>query len=300
VKDYYKILGVSESATQDEIRKAYRGLAIKLHPDKNKDAPESEESFKELVEAYETLSNENKRREYDHSRNFKQRAHSGFGGFGNFRDFSGFGQVNQVRQLVVVVDKWSNIKNLFKGEKFEIQYTISNFSASGETTTEAKRTLIEVDLNRGSYPINFENGSYNITLKVRGAGSTQELDQVDWSGKHVGKIAGDLLVRINIDLMGLSIEQSDLIHDVEFSLSDIMFGDEIVLESIFDKKFKIKSINQSSLSDIQVKVPNLGLYSAFGNRGNYVFRVKVKKPDLTRLNEDQLNTLKELLIITDK
>jgi molecular chaperone DnaJ len=63
--DYYEILGVDKTATQEEIKKAYRKLAIKYHPDKNPDNPEAEEKFREISEAYETLGNEDKRAEYD-------------------------------------------------------------------------------------------------------------------------------------------------------------------------------------------------------------------------------------------
>lgn len=62
MKDYYKILGINKKADQNEIKKAYRKLAIKYHPDKN---PAGEERFKEIAEAYEVLSNETKRQQYD-------------------------------------------------------------------------------------------------------------------------------------------------------------------------------------------------------------------------------------------
>jgi len=64
-KDYYKILGVSRSASEDEIRKAYRKLAMKYHPDKNPDDKGSEEHFKEINEAYQVLSDSQKRAHYD-------------------------------------------------------------------------------------------------------------------------------------------------------------------------------------------------------------------------------------------
>lgn len=63
-KDYYKILGIQKEANDDEIKKAYRKLALKYHPDKNK-APGAEERFKEVAEAYEVLSDKKKRDIYD-------------------------------------------------------------------------------------------------------------------------------------------------------------------------------------------------------------------------------------------
>ena len=67
-KDFYKILGVSKDASADEIKKAYRGLARKHHPDANKGESKSEERFKEISEAYDVLSDDTKRREYDEAR----------------------------------------------------------------------------------------------------------------------------------------------------------------------------------------------------------------------------------------
>lgn len=106
-RDYYEVLGVSKSADATEIKKAYRKLALKYHPDKNPGDKEAEEKFKEAAEAYDVLSNEEKRRRYD------QFGHVGVGGagqggfgggmsmddifsqfgdiFGSFGGFSGFG-----------------------------------------------------------------------------------------------------------------------------------------------------------------------------------------------------------------
>lgn len=92
-RDYYDILGVARNASADEIKKAYRKLAIKFHPDKNPGDKEAEEKFKEAAEAYEVLSNQEKRQRYD------QFGHAGpAGGFGggsmNMEDiFSQFGDI---------------------------------------------------------------------------------------------------------------------------------------------------------------------------------------------------------------
>ncbi len=100
-RDYYEVLGVSKGAGKDELKKAYRKMAIKYHPDKNPDNKEAEQKFKEAAEAYEVLSNDQKRQRYD------QFGHAGVGGaagggaggfnmdmddiFSHFGDIFGFG-----------------------------------------------------------------------------------------------------------------------------------------------------------------------------------------------------------------
>ncbi|HVR76316.1 MAG TPA: molecular chaperone DnaJ [Planctomycetota bacterium] len=80
VKDYYEILGVKKDATEEEIRKAYRKLAFKHHPDKNPGNPEAEKKFKEAAEAFEVLSNKEKREAYDTrgAEGLRDMGHEGF------------------------------------------------------------------------------------------------------------------------------------------------------------------------------------------------------------------------------
>lgn len=101
-RDYYEVLGVSKSASADEIKKAYRKLAIKYHPDKNPGNKEAEEKFKEAAEAYDVLSNDEKRQRYD------QFGHSmGPQGFGGGGDFYGGGMSME--------DIFSQFGNIFGG-----------------------------------------------------------------------------------------------------------------------------------------------------------------------------------------
>ncbi|HZD59625.1 MAG TPA: molecular chaperone DnaJ [Anaerolineae bacterium] len=86
-RDYYDILGISKSASQDEVKKAFRNLARQYHPDVNQDNPEAEAKFKEINEAYEVLSDPDKRQQYDTFGSAK--GGPAFGG--GFQDFSGFG-----------------------------------------------------------------------------------------------------------------------------------------------------------------------------------------------------------------
>ena len=100
--DYYDLLGVSKGAGTDEIKKAYRKLALKYHPDRNQGSKGTEDRFKEVTEAYEVLSDADKRSIYDqYGEQGLNRGAGGAGGFGGFdfsdaievfmRDFGGFG-----------------------------------------------------------------------------------------------------------------------------------------------------------------------------------------------------------------
>src|SRR6202163_847990 len=88
-RDYYEVLGLQRAAGLDDIKKAYRKMALKYHPDKNPGDGEAEERFKEAAEAYAVLSDEEKRARYD------RHGHSGLGGMGGFdpSQFADFGDI---------------------------------------------------------------------------------------------------------------------------------------------------------------------------------------------------------------
>ena len=126
-RDYYEVLGVSRNADAAEIKKAYRKLALKYHPDKNPGDKEAEEKFKEAAEAYDVLSNDEKRRRYD------QFGHAGMGGAGGF----GGGGMS-------MDDIFSHFGDIFSGFGF------SGFGGGGRTARRVNRGTnlrVKVKLN---------------------------------------------------------------------------------------------------------------------------------------------------------
>jgi molecular chaperone DnaJ len=110
MKDYYSILGVNKGSSPEEIKKAYRNLAKEYHPDKNANNPSAEAKFKEISEAYETLSDPDKKTKYDNPNPFGGSFGGGFGGFdpfGGFQDLFG-GARNQGKQI----NKGKNINTM--------------------------------------------------------------------------------------------------------------------------------------------------------------------------------------------
>ena len=93
-RDYYEVLGVSKDASSDELKKSYRKLAMQYHPDRNPDDKSAEEKFKEAAEAYEILSDSDKRAKYDRFGHEGMRGGQDFHGFNNAQDiFSHFSDI---------------------------------------------------------------------------------------------------------------------------------------------------------------------------------------------------------------
>ncbi|MEM6736746.1 MAG: molecular chaperone DnaJ [Bacteroidota bacterium] len=129
-RDYYEILGVNNSASKDELKKAYRKIAIKYHPDKNPDDKEAEEKFKEAAEAYDILSNDEKRQKYDRF------GHQGVGGSSG--GFSGSG--------MNMDDIFSQFGDIFGGgNPFESFF--SGGGNRGQRTRKGTNLRIKLKLN---------------------------------------------------------------------------------------------------------------------------------------------------------
>ncbi len=186
-KDYYKILGVSKDASQEEIKKAFRKLAHQYHPDKNKG---NEEKFKEINEAYQILSDPQRRAQYDQfGQTFEQaQAGGGFYGFRDFRDFSSFMDAFRTEKTGEEAFDLDDLGDLFgdffgfrrgrekgpkRGEDIQIEITIDLKEAvfGGEKIVEFEKDIV-CPYCQGQ---GIEPGSKIITCSVcRGTGQTEQ------------------------------------------------------------------------------------------------------------------------------
>jgi molecular chaperone DnaJ len=130
-RDYYEVLGVNKDASEDEIKKAYRKLAMKFHPDRNPDNPKAEEHFKEAKEAYEVLTDGNKRAAYDHYGHAGVDPSAGAGagaGFGGFSD--AFGDI-----FSDIFGGGRSRSNVFRGAdlRYNLEITLEDAARGTET-----------------------------------------------------------------------------------------------------------------------------------------------------------------------
>jgi curved DNA-binding protein len=230
-KDYYKVLGVEKNATQEEIKKAYRKLAVKYHPDKNVGDKQAEEQFKLINEANEVLSDPEKRKKYDElGANWKQYENQPFGGsggqgrryqqegdfndiFGNGGGFSDFFEAFFGRSS----GRKSQRDTQYKGQDFQAEV--------GITLEEAHHGTVRV--------IQVDDEKLRITIKP-GVDDGQLLRVKGKGGQGSNeKYRGDLYVRVKILPHTIySRKGDDLYAKQNIDLYTAVLGGEVMVNTI--------------------------------------------------------------------
>jgi len=284
--DYYKILGVSKSATEKDIKKAYRKLARKYHPDLNPNDKVAEKKFKEINEANEVLSNPENRKKYDQYGEHWQNAeayekakqqqqysqqYSTQGGFGgqsqeDFSDFfesmfGGRSSGTQGRQA------------RFRGQDFNAEFQLD----LKDVYTTHKRTLTVNNKNiRITIPAGVENGQ---VIRIKGHG-----------GKGVNEGPnGDLYIKFSIvNSTQFKRDGSNLYTTVDLDLYIALLGGEIMVNT-FDGKVKL-TVKPETQNGTKVKLKGKGfpIYKKQGQYGDLFITYNIKTPTNLSVKEKEL------------
>ncbi len=291
MKDYYKTLGIEKNASQDDIKKAFRKLAHEHHPDKNKNDPTSSQKFKEASEAYSTLSDESKRKQYDmfgsqgpqgSGFNGGQGGYGGAGGFqgaqgfGGF-DFSGFqnGGGFNFSQGGVEFDLGDIFGEFFSGGKrrpkkgasisidVELSFKDSIFGIERDVTVNNEKLSVKI-------PSGIENGQ---GLRVSGKGEEGQ------GGR------GDLIVRVWVkDHQTLRKEGLNLVMELPIKLSLALTGGVVEIDTL-DGKIDLKIPQGTSHGEIlRIRGKGVpyessgGIFGTGGKRGDLLIVTHVIMP----------------------
>lgn len=296
-KDYYKILGVQKSSTQDEIKKAYRKLAMKYHPDRNPNDKTAEEKFKEITEAHEVLSDPEKRKKYDTlGANWKQYEHSGAG----FDDF--FSQFGGSRRGGGATYEFSgDFGDLFGNLGGFSDFFESFFGGSGSRTgfrnAAQQQTAIDVEADLNITLEEAFNGSERQIsldgkkLKIKINPGTKDGQKLRLKGLGRSKTnegnKGDLYLNIHIlQHPFYEIRDDELYYNLDVDLYTAVLGGKEQIKTLDGKTISI-NIPEGTESEKILRLKGLGLNKNY-ERGDLFINIHVAIPKNLSSEEKEL------------
>ena len=324
--DHYSALGLQTTATSDEIKKAYRKLALKYHPDKNGGDKEAEEMFKKISDAYSILSDVDKKKKYDERFiRTKQTPGSGFGfeefvnnfASGDFRRRSSeYARRTQGKthspppstdHLNIYVTEKIALSDAMLGKKVELSFEREKINYTGKNGTllsytrekEEREIAITIDLRKKYIAIKKEGNSFVITARVAKLGNEDVTDQLNiWGELEQFPLIGDLHVILELEIPEkILIEKNKIIQTVSIPLSTVIFNDEkIKVETIVNKKYEVDFNGPTSASNLKFTIPNEGILDESNMLGEYLVKFNVALPQLDSLEEDDFIKLKSLIL----
>ena len=295
-RDYYEVLGVSKNASDDEIKKAYRKLAIKYHPDKNPGDKEAEAKFKEINEAHDVLSDKQKRARYD------QFGHAGVGGAGaSGNPFAGgnpFGQGGTFNyggqtfsfdfggaggsvfdDILGSMFGFGGARRPRRGPDYQTSVTLTFeeaiFGTTEKVNVEGKDLKVKI-------PAGIDDGM-SIRLKGKGGPAPES-----------GAEPGDLYVRVRVKPhKHLTREGAIILSEEHISMVDAALGCEIEVETV-DGTVTMK-VPAGTQSGTPFKLSGHGVpFRADGDRGPHIVTVIVETPkNLSRKQKELLEEFKK-------
>lgn len=294
--DYYKILGVEKNASQDEIKKAYRKLAKKYHPDLNKENPQAKERFQEINEANEVLSDIEKRRRYDeygenwkHSEEFETRQHGGEKreGYGRFEGFDGFGDfARSAGNESGFSDFFEQLfgSNAFRTSRQQkgadlqatLQMTLQEAATGGKRILEISGEKIAITIHAGV------TDGQKIRIKGRG--------DINPYSTH----RGDLYITFRIIPDSRFKREGDDLHtSITCDIYTLLLGGEVIVPTLYGNiRMNIKPSTQPD-SKLRLRGKGMPHYKSEG-AGDMIVTIKATLPRLTPQQVEMLKKIKEL------
>ncbi|MBN1633853.1 MAG: J domain-containing protein [Ignavibacteria bacterium] len=301
-KDYYKILGVEKKASKDEIKRAFRKLAMKYHPDKAKGDKTAEEKFKEVNEAYEVLSNDEKRKKYDQMgesyRYYQQ--HGDPGGF-DWSQYTNQGQGTQYSFEGDLGDFFSGsgYSDFFEmffgggfGERKSRKGQTGRYTRRG-SDFQAKLPITLKEAYTGVEKI-FTHKNESIKLKIRPGIYSGHILKISGKGEqYPGSTSGDLLITIEVlDDAVFKRDGDDLYSNLFIDVYTAVLGGKVEFIT-FKGKIMIDIAKETSSGKL-IRLKNLGMpkYEKPGQFGDLYLTINIQSPK--NLSGKEINLFKEL------